>query len=442
MTALMQLLFLLFESISTGSHSYQRSPLIMNSQITLPTLALSKTNKSVTLNIALQLNLVDPIINDQSIPIIEPVKSDPLQQASELQLTLALPVIQLNDSTSMKQDEKTVTKPDGQVKEALTEMVAPEEPKVVEPEPIGPPELLPMVSSAVDIPADSLLSSSSSLVSVQPNDSSSTEQQREEKINEVQPILVQEESPLVPTVEPESSPSVAPIIDQNILDEPEETLSDVHHSLEINPIIEPIASKSEDALPLHKLHLCNLVSPIDHLNDSSYLKSDEENTASSPVVQLIELLQTRVEEIPVENALVDEPKVASPTSSPLSTSQPATLYQPDAPTSSESLAPLTASSSASRSSTFASSTRSSRNKCRCRRSVEESSNLSLSSDDNSNVLFYTIEIDLNDKTVRIGPKPGRENKKLPVCSPKKPKDRSRSRDEEKKERRSSRHNNC
>ncbi len=409
----------------------------MNSQITLPTLALSKTNKSVTLNIALQLNLVDPIINDQSVPIIEPVESDPLQQASELQLTLALPIIQLNDSTSMKQDEKTVTKPDGQVKEALTEMVAPEEPKVVEPEPIGPPELLPMVSSAVDIPADSLLSSSSSLVSVQPNDSSSTEQ-CEVKIDEVQPILVQEKSPLVPTVEPdESSPSVAPIIDQNILDEPKETLSDVHHSLEINPIIEPIASKSEDASPLHKLHLCNLVSPIDHLNDSSYLKSDEETTASNPVVQLTELPQTRVEEAPVENALVDEPKVASPPSSPLNTSPPATLYQPETPLSSESVAPSPA-SSVSRSSRRASSTRCSR-KCKCGRSAKESSISSPSSDDNSKVLSFTFHIDLEDRTIKIGPKPGRKSKQLPLCSPKKPRNCSRSRDEEKKERRSSRH---
>jgi len=83
-----------------------------------------------------QLRLVDD-------PITEPVTSDSLHQALEPQLlTLTLPITQLNDSTSLKEDEKLVTNPDDQVEppqtsllpveEALTELV--EEPKVDEPE--------------------------------------------------------------------------------------------------------------------------------------------------------------------------------------------------------------------------------------------------------------------------------------------------------------------
>ena len=240
------------------------------------------------------------------------------------------------------------------VEEALTEMVAPEEPKVDEPEPIDPSSV---VSEIQDIPADSLLSSSSSLVPVQPNDSSSMKQD-EVKIDEVKPVLVQEESP---------SPPTAPIIEQNILDEPKETTSDVQQSLEI---MEPIASKSDEE-----------TSAL-FLNDPSSLKPDEqETTESNPVIKVAEALQTSpVEEAPVEKALVDEPKVASPPSSPLNTSPHATLYQPETPLSSESEAPSPA-SSVSRSSRSASSTRCSR-KCKCGRSAKESSNSCLSFDEN------------------------------------------------------------
>jgi len=57
----------------------------------------------------------------------------------------------------------------------------------------------------------------SSLVLVQPNDSSYFEED-EVTFDEVQPVPVQEESPLVPTAKSESPPSVATSIDQNILD--------------------------------------------------------------------------------------------------------------------------------------------------------------------------------------------------------------------------------
>lgn len=190
------------------------------------------------------------------------------------------------------------------------------------------------------------------------------------------------------------------------------------------------------------------------MNDSSSLKPDEQNTTkSNPVVQDSRQSPFKLQWTKLLWWMhrVDELIEASLTILHLQAPLHVTLYQPEIPVPYKSMNRYSSIDilfySASRSSKSSLRQQDRHGNAGFGRSAKGSNDSSLSSDDNSNFLTFTINIDWDEKTVKIEPKLGRIINSF-LSAPRKnrkSKDRSHSRaysNRGEKERRSSCPTNC